>query len=69
MSDEAPRIEAIDVSDHLAPEGFVWICEECGKRARSYLNGGIDRGWDASCALNAVLVLEAEVEQLAAEAE
>lgn len=36
-----------------APDGCVWVCSACGKRAtdRTRLSGG----WDESCYLHAVL--------------
>jgi len=48
-----------------APEGTVWVCGACGKRATTR-NGwdaenrstAIDRGWDTSCATWAVLCYE-----------
>lgn len=42
--------------------GKIWVCGACGKRSRSRagfrgVRGmAIDRGWDASCMLNAVLL-------------
>lgn len=37
----------------------VWVCLACGKRSRDrYGNEPINRGWDSSCFLNAVLVYE-----------
>ena len=45
-----------------APEGQVWICGACGKKSRTMYgfdaenkSTAIDRGWDESCMLNAVL--------------
>lgn len=41
----------------LAPEGMVWRCRACGKRSRDlYGFHAIDRGYDASCMLDAELV-------------
>jgi hypothetical protein len=46
--------------NELAPSGFVWCCMACGKRSRDlYGYQVIDRGYDASCMLNAQLVDEA----------
>ena len=46
------------MSDRFAPEGAIWVCAACGKTSK-YDSYGIDgehsRGWDESCALNAVL--------------
>ena len=41
-----------------APEGHIWQCRACGKQAEdSYgIVGSHSRGWDESCALNAVAV-------------
>ncbi len=46
----------------LAPEGTVWVCSACGKRARSRYGFDaegkrtqIDPGWDEACMLKAVL--------------
>ena len=41
-----------DLSKYEAPEGQVWVCLACGKRAKNRVSGGIDRGWDAACFLN-----------------
>lgn len=38
-----------------APEGAVWVCAACGKRASHKTDGGVDRGWDVSCFIHAVL--------------
>lgn len=45
-----------------APEGTVWVCLACGKRARNRVSGGIDRFWDESCYMHAELVYEWAVE-------
>jgi hypothetical protein len=39
-----------------APDGHIWQCPHCGKRAeeRYGIVGRRDRGYDESCALNAV---------------
>ena len=46
----------------IAPDPLVWVCGACGKRARSRYgfdaqerSTAIDRGWDESCMLHAVL--------------
>lgn len=41
--------------DTKAPDGAVWVCAACGKRASDRFEGGISRGWDESCMLNACL--------------
>lgn len=48
-----------------APAGQVWVCGACGKRARTRYGfdadnnpTAIDRGWDESCMMNAVLCYE-----------
>jgi hypothetical protein len=51
------------MSNHVAPEGQVYVCGACGKRSRDrYGEQKIDRGWDASCMLNSVLVYEDSIE-------
>lgn len=45
------------MADRFAPHGTIWVCQACGK-THSDLYGIIgkgDRGWDESCALNAML--------------
>lgn len=49
----------------LAPDGQVWVCAHCGRRARSrwgFDHQGestvIDHGYDSSCSLHAVLCHE-----------
>lgn len=44
-----------------APAGQVWVCVACGRRAPSRYGHGGDRGWDASCLLNARLALESHL--------
>lgn len=39
-----------------APEGQIYVCKFCGKRSRDlYGKEPLDRGWDESCMLAAVL--------------
>lgn len=48
-----------DIPAHRrAPEGYVWQCLHCDKRAeeRYGIIGWSDRGYDVSCALNSVPV-------------
>lgn len=46
-----------DFENEVAPEGWVWRCNACGKRSRDlYGFQRIDRGYDEACVLNAVLV-------------
>lgn len=46
----------------LAPEGYEWVCQACGKKSRTKFgfddhdNSVADYGWDESCMLNAALV-------------
>jgi len=50
------------MSNEVAPSGYVFICLGCGKRSKDrYGNRAISRGWDVSCMLNAVLVLEKDL--------
>jgi hypothetical protein len=45
--------------NEVAPEGQVFVCAACGKRSKDrYGDQKIDRGWDVSCMLNAVLCYE-----------
>lgn len=46
----------------IAPDGQVWICTACSKRARSRYgfdaagnSTAISHGWDESCAMHAAL--------------
>ena len=44
-----------------APAGQVYVCGACGKRSRTkagFDGAAIDRGWDSSCFLHAVLCYE-----------
>lgn len=43
------------LSRQNAPDGAVWVCCACGKRAANRYTGGISGGWDESCMLSAVL--------------
>ncbi len=48
----------------VAPEGQLWICAACGKRSKDrYGDQAIDRSWDVSCTLNAVLCYEEKNEE------
>jgi hypothetical protein len=55
-----PQWEAVDpqphYSEHIAPPGTIHVCGACGKTARDKY--GMERGWDESCMLNAVLCKE-----------
>lgn len=43
----------------VAPEGQVWVCTACGKRSKDIFGKEkIDRGWDESCMLHALLCYE-----------
>lgn len=42
-------------ADPVARAGTIWVCIMCGKTARHRWDGGLDRGWDESCALHAHL--------------
>jgi len=48
-----------------APQGQIWVCAICGKRARTRYgfdehqkSTALDAGWDESCMLHAVLCHE-----------
>lgn len=48
--------------NQTAPEGQVFVCAACGKRSRDlYGLQSIDKGWDESCMLNAVLCYDKAV--------
>ena len=45
--------------NEIAPVGQVWVCNACGKRSKDrYGLQRIDRGWDESCMLHAILCYE-----------
>jgi hypothetical protein len=47
------------MSSVLAPEGQVYVCGACGKRSRDVEGTQkVDRSWDESCMLHAVLCIE-----------
>ena len=47
------------MSNIVAPPGQIWVCGACGKRSRDlYGNHCLNRWWDVSCVLNAVLCHE-----------
>lgn len=49
----------MSTGNHTAPEGQVYVCGACGKRSRDrYGDKRIDRGWDVSCMMHAVLCYE-----------
>lgn len=51
------------MANEVAPEGQVYVCGACGKRSKDrYGDQKIDRGWDASCMMNCVLVYENSIE-------
>jgi len=46
----------MSTGNKIAPKGQVWVCTACGKRSQDlYGFQPINRGWDVSCTLNAVL--------------
>jgi hypothetical protein len=50
------------LSRTTAGEGEVFVCLACGKRSKDrYGSKALDRGWDASCMLNAQLCYESHV--------
>jgi hypothetical protein len=59
------------LSNQRAPEGHIWVCAACGKTSRYSYGFGpkgsrdaeTSLGWDESCAMNAVLVREADIEE------
>ena len=50
------------IKGHEAPEGYRWVCLMCGKTSPEQTGVGGDRGWDASCFLNSVLVESDHIE-------
>lgn len=51
------------MANHIAPDGQVYVCGACGKRSKDrYGDKAIDRGWDESCMMHAVLVYENSIE-------
>lgn len=46
-----------DQTQRFAPDGKIWACRACGKRAkdRQGVEGQNDQGWDESCMLNSSL--------------
>jgi hypothetical protein len=50
------------IKRHEAPKGYRWVCLCCGKTSPEQTGIGGDRGWDASCFLNSVLVEESMIE-------
>lgn len=48
--------------NEIAPQGAVFVCGACGKRSRDkYGTAAIDKMWDSSCMLHAVLCDEASL--------
>lgn len=51
------------MSNQVAKKGQVFVCGACGKRSKDrYGEQAIDRGWDVSCMLHAVLCVENGIE-------
>jgi len=47
------------MSNQVAKEGHVFVCQACGKMSRDrYGNQPISGGWDESCMLNCTEVAE-----------
>lgn len=44
----------------FAPEGTIWLCQNCGRTARDLLGkeGDRDEGWSDDCQKNALLCVE-----------
>jgi hypothetical protein len=50
------------MANQVAPQGQVYVCGACGKRSRDeYGDQPINRGWDVSCVLNALLCYEDKI--------
>ena len=43
------------MSQHVAPDGMLWVCHACGKTAIDRIDGGMSRGWDSSCYVSSQL--------------
>jgi hypothetical protein len=49
------------MGNDIAPKGQIFVCNACGKRSRDrYGDQAIDRGWDESCMIHAVLCYETD---------
>jgi hypothetical protein len=47
------------MSNVVAGEGKVFVCTACAKRSKDkYGDQAIDKGWDVSCTMNALLCYE-----------
>lgn len=45
-----------ETDNRIAPDGAIWVCGACGKTSKDRYGDALsDRGWDTSCAMNAVL--------------
>jgi hypothetical protein len=47
-------------ANKIAPPGQVWVCGACGKKSNDLYGNAADYGWDVSCVLNAVLMVDTE---------
>jgi hypothetical protein len=61
--EEIEKYAGKDDGTTLAPTGYQWQCQACGKRSRTRYGfdkagkrQAIDHGWDESCMMNAALV-------------
>lgn len=50
------------MTKHEAPEGTVWVCVACGKRAKNRMTGGLSPKWDESCMIWARLCRKDKIE-------
>lgn len=47
------------MNNKIAPEGYIFVCAACGKKSKDIFgHQKIDKGWDESCMLSAVLCHE-----------
>lgn len=65
--EEAHLGELIGAGTTPAPDGQLWVCTACGKRARTRYgftetnkSTALDYGYDESCMMHAVLCYEAK---------
>lgn len=59
MGREAAR-QSVTRLEHRAGSAHLWVCAACGKVAIDRTMG-LSHGWDESCFLNAVLVVQSSV--------
>lgn len=50
----------MELHDRFAKEGYVWVCQACGKVSPydRYGDASSDKWWDSSCVLSSIMVRE-----------